>query len=76
MQEERGATTLYPLYAWEERAHKKVNTEIPKFRTQLQLLLGGASDVVLDGSGRVQIPRQLLEKYKLEDKVLVNAYEN
>jgi MraZ protein len=80
LQEERSipCLTLYPLYAWEERVkkYKKVNTEIPKFRTLVAIALGGASDVVLDGSGRVQIPRHLLEKYKLEDKVLVNAYEN
>ncbi|MEZ4948775.1 MAG: hypothetical protein R2784_05220 [Saprospiraceae bacterium] len=79
MQEERvvPCLTLYPLYAWEERVekYKKVNTEIPKFRTLLQLpwVSSMLCWMVLEGC-RFHV--NFLKKYKLEDKVLVNAYEN
>lgn len=68
---------LYPLPAWEEiqsqlGALPNVN---PEARRVQRLLIGHATDVELDGSGRVLVPPMLREFASLEKKLVVIGQE-
>jgi MraZ protein len=67
---------LYPKEVWKEKVdqYRKINLEIPKYRRFVRQALAGAVDVALDGSGRIQIPRQYLDKFNLEGSVKVLAF--
>lgn len=68
--------SLYPKEVWKEKVDKyrKVNLEIPKYRRFVRQALAGAVDVALDSSGRIQIPKQYLDKYNLDGSVKVLAW--
>lgn len=65
---------LYPLPAWEE-IEKKIES-LPSFnkvtRRIQRLLIGHATEVELDGNGRILLP-QLLREYAGLDKVVILA---
>ncbi len=64
---------LYPLYEWEE-IEKKIQA-LPAFDKQARriqrLLIGHATDVELDGNGRILIPPLLREYAALEKQVML-----
>lgn len=69
---------LYPLPEW-ERIEREVqglpalNADIKRFQ---RLVLGYASDVELDGSGRILLPPALREYARLEKKVVLVGQGN
>lgn len=64
---------LYPLYEWEE-IEAKIQA-LPAFDKQARriqrLLIGHATDVELDGNGRILIPPLLREYAELEKQVML-----
>lgn len=69
---------LYPLPTWEEIEQKiqKLPTFDPKVRDYQRLLIGYASDVELDGSGRFLLPPSLREYAGLDKKVVLMGQVN
>lgn len=72
---------LYPLPTWEEIEHKLVNLPSlhPQVRELQRLLVGHATEVTMDGHGRVLLPPELREFAYLEREVvllgLMNKFE-
>ncbi len=72
---------VYPMPAWEEIEQKlqALPAFNPKVRNYQRLLLGYASDVELDGSGRFLLPPSLREYAELDKKAVlvgqVNKFE-
>lgn len=72
---------VYPLPAWEEIEQKlqALPAFNPKVRNYQRLLLGYASDVELDGSGRFLLPPSLRDYAELDKKTVlvgqVNKFE-
>lgn len=72
---------VYPMPDWEEIEKKlqALPTFNPKVRSYQRLLLGYASDLELDGSGRFLLPPSLREHAQLDRKAVlvgqVNKFE-
>jgi MraZ protein len=66
--------TLYPLKSWEPIVARiaQLNDFDPKVREFKRLFLGGATEVELDGAGRLLIPPQL-KQFAVLDKDIVLA---
>lgn len=69
---------VYPLPTWEdlEREIQKLPTLNPAVRRFQRLLIGYASDIECDGSGRVLMPPSLREYARLERKVVLVGQGN
>lgn len=64
---------IYPLPTWEtlEREIQDLPTLDPAVRRFQRLIVGYASDLELDGSGRILLPQSLREYASLEKKVVL-----
>ena len=64
---------IYPLPQWEdiERKVEALPSFNPAARRVQRLLIGHATDIVMDGSGRILLPIPLREYARLEKKVVV-----
>ena len=64
---------LYPLPIWQEieQQLEKLPANDPNSRRVQRLLIGHASDVELDGSGRVLVPASLRKRAGLEKDVVL-----
>lgn len=64
---------IYPLATWEE-IEQEIQ-ELPSFKPQVRriqrLILGHASDLELDGSGRILLPQVLRDHAQLEKKAVL-----
>jgi len=64
---------IYPLPEWQEIEHKLV--KLPSLnkaaRDLLRMLMGNATDVEMDGQGRILIPPALRDYAKLEKKAVM-----
>ena len=69
---------LYPLREWEriERDVQNLPTLNPAIRRFQRLVLGYASDVDLDGNGRILLPGALREYAHLEKRVVLVGQGN
>ena len=73
-----GALIIYPMKVWEELAAKLGSLPIGENgkRSFTRLMLAGASDVELDGQGRVLLPEYLKESAGLKKEVTVVGLYN
>ncbi len=64
---------LYPLHQWQviEEKIQRLPSFDPVSRRIQRLLIGHATDVALDGSGRLLLPQVLRDYAQLEKKVLM-----
>ena len=64
---------IYPLPQWEdiERKVEALPSFNPAARRVRRLLIGHATDIVMDGSGRILLPIPLREYARLEKKVVM-----
>jgi MraZ protein len=64
---------IYPLATWEELEQEiqKLPSLNPKVRSYQRLIIGYATDLEFDGSGRVLLPPSLREYAGLEKKVVL-----
>ncbi len=64
---------IYPLPQWEdiERKVEALPSFNPAARRVQRLLIGHATDIVMDGSGRILLPIPLREYARLEKKVVM-----
>jgi MraZ protein len=69
---------IYPLPTWEtiEREIQELPSLNPAVRRFQRLLIGYASDLELDGSGRVLLPQSLREYASLEKKLVLVGQVN
>lgn len=69
---------IYPIHEWEEIERQLV--KLPTFnentRKLQRLLMGHATDVVMDGSGRVLIPQPLRDFANLDKRVVLLGQGN
>ena len=65
--------SIYPLPEWEEVQPKldRLSSINPKTAMVKRLLLGNASDVEMDGNGRVLIPTKLRKHANLEKRTVL-----
>lgn len=70
---DRECLLLYPLPAWEEIERKLVAlpTFNPKARRMQRLLVGHATEVELDGAGRILLPQPLRQFAGLDKEVVL-----
>lgn len=70
---DRECLLLYPLPAWEEIERKLISlpTFNPKVRRMQRLLVGHATEVELDGAGRILLPQPLRAFAGLEKEVVL-----
>jgi MraZ protein len=70
--------TLYPISEWDNitKEMSKLNLYVKKNREFARYFFRGASSVVADGSGRLNIPPQLRDSAKLEKEIVLFAYMN
>ena len=70
---DHGALYLYPQEKWEEVRDKvmELSTFDPKHRSLQRKLVGSASAVEPDASGRIQLPQTLRQVAGLEKKVVL-----
>lgn len=69
---------LYPLPEWEEIERKlvKLPTLNPQARRLQRLLIGHATEVELDGAGRILLPPPLREFAELDKRVILLGQGN
>jgi MraZ protein len=75
---DRDCLLLYPLPAWEEIERKLslLPTLNPQVRRLQRLMIGYATEVELDGHGRVRLPRELREFVGLDRQVMLIGQSN
>ncbi len=68
-----GCLTAYPQHAWGEIANKmmRLPQTDPKVRVFIRGMLSQAAEVKLDRQGRANLPRKLLERVGIADRVVV-----
>jgi len=68
--------TLYPIESWEKIVQdiSSLNLYIKKNRDFLRYFYRGATEVEMDATNRILIPRRLFEYAKIEKDVIVFAY--
>jgi MraZ protein len=68
-----GCLTAYPQHAWAEIAGKmmRLPQTDPKVRVFIRGMLSQAAEVKLDRQGRASLPRKLLERVGIADRVVV-----
>jgi MraZ protein len=67
---------LYPMNEWEiiKRNISKLNLYIKKNRDFVRYFFRGATEVVLDASNRILIPRSLMEYAKIEKEITLLGF--
>jgi len=75
---DRDCLLLYPLPTWEEIERKlsQLPTLNPQVRRLQRLMIGYATEVELDGHGRVRLPRELREFVGLDRQVMLIGQSN
>jgi transcriptional regulator MraZ len=75
---DRDCLLLYPLPTWEEIERKlsQLPTLNPQVRRLQRLMIGYATEVELDGHGRVRLPRELREFVGLDRHVMLIGQSN
>ena len=70
--------TLYPFPEWRRISAElnRLNLYLKKNRDFVRYFHRGATELELDGSGRVLLPRRLLEYADIQDCVILLAYAN
>ena len=68
-----GCLTAYPQQAWAEIATKmtRLPQTDPKVRVYIRGMLSQAAEVKLDRQGRANLPRKLLERVGISDRMVV-----
>lgn len=68
-----GCLTAYPQQAWAEIAAKmtRLPQTDPKVRVYIRGMLSQAAEVKLDRQGRANLPRKLLERVGISDRMVV-----
>ncbi|MBM3279473.1 MAG: division/cell wall cluster transcriptional repressor MraZ [Candidatus Handelsmanbacteria bacterium] len=68
-----GCLTAYPQHAWDDIAAKlmRLPQTDPKVRVFIRGMLSQAAEVKLDRQGRANLPRKLLERVGITDRVVV-----
>ena len=68
-----GCLTAYPQHAWAEIATKmtRLPQTDPKVRVYIRGMLSQAAEVKLDRQGRANLPRKLLERVGIGDRMVV-----
>ena len=69
---------LYPLYEWEivQRKLEGLPNIVENARRLQRLLIGHATDIEMDGQGRILLPSMLREFAQLEKKVVLVGQGN
>ena len=69
---------LYPIEAWDERTKEvdQLSSYSTKERTFARYFYRGATEVALDGSERILVPKSLLEHANISHDVFLLAYQN
>ena len=69
---------LYPLHEWRRVTAElnRLNLFVKKNREFVRYFHRGATELELDGSGRLLLPRRLLEYAGIRDTVILLAYAN
>jgi MraZ protein len=70
--------TLYPMNEWEIITKKmsKLNLFVKKHRDFVRKFNNGATELTLDASGRLLIPKRLLEYAGIEGEIVVTGFMN
>ncbi|MSR82883.1 MAG: division/cell wall cluster transcriptional repressor MraZ [Candidatus Latescibacteria bacterium] len=68
-----GCLTAYPQQAWAEIATKmtRLPQTDPKVRVYIRGMLSQAAEVKLDRQGRANLPRKLLERVGISDRMVI-----
>lgn len=69
---------LYPITEWEKISEEinKLNQYVKKNREFLRYFYRGATEIELDGNGRMLIPKRLQEYANIQKEVILFAYGN
>ena len=69
---------LYPFPEWQRITAElsQLNLYVKKNRDFVRYFHRGATEVEMDGSGRLLLPRRLLSYAKIQDEVVLLAYAN
>jgi MraZ protein len=69
---------LYPLNEWQRVSAElsRLNLYVKKNRDFVRYFHRGATELELDGSGRLLLPRRLLDYAGIRDRVVLLAYAN
>ncbi|WJW75016.1 division/cell wall cluster transcriptional repressor MraZ [Thiohalobacter sp. IOR34] len=72
---EDGCLMLYPLPEWEEVEHKLIRlpNQNRQARRLQRMLLGHATELDMDGHGRILLPQRLRDFAKLEKRVVLSG---
>lgn len=70
--------TLYPMNEWDKLSSKlgKMNLFKSENRMFYRLFHQGAKSVELDGTGRVLVPKMLMDKVGLSKEIVLTAYND
>lgn len=70
--------TIYPMNEWEKVSERlgKMNLFKPKNRMFYRLFHQGAKQLGLDGTGRVLIPKALMDRVGLKKEIVLTAYHD
>lgn len=70
--------SLFPYPEWQRITAEinKLNTYVRKNRDFIRFFYRGATELMLDGSGRLLIPKRLQEWATIEKDIVLSAYSN
>lgn len=73
-----GCLSLFPMHEWESESKKVnlLNQYNQENRVFVRNFYRGATELVLDGSNRILIPRSLLEYARIDKDVILTAFSN
>ena len=73
-----GCLVLYPMNEWNKETAKfeKLNLFVAKNRKFYRQFHNGATQLVLDGTGRLLLPRTLAKTAEIEKEIVLFAYAN
>ncbi|MGB3131440.1 MAG: division/cell wall cluster transcriptional repressor MraZ [Saprospiraceae bacterium] len=69
---------LYPIEAWDEKTKEvdQLSLYSTKERTFARFFYRGATEVIVDGSERILLPKSLMEHAGIEHEIFLLAYQN
>jgi len=69
---------LYPFTEWQKISAEvnKLNPYVKKNREFTRFFYRGATEVILDGSGRLLLPKRLLEFATIGKEIILSAFAN
>lgn len=70
--------TLYPFNEWQKLSTEinKLNLFVKKNREFVRMFSNGATELSLDGTGRLLLPKPLMEYASIEKDIVLFAYSN